>query len=74
MSIECPFNSISNAMVTHPRDWSLDYRDAWIYAIIFGWGQEWEEVANKHNWRREEVDRLKRLHQKFQDHLKDGIT
>jgi len=25
-------------IATHPGDWSLDRREAWIYGIILGWG------------------------------------
>ena len=31
------FESIECAIAFHPRDWSEYRRDAWIYAIVFGW-------------------------------------
>lgn len=42
--------SIENAIAFNVRDWSTNKRDAWIYAIVFGWEDGWEEIAREHHW------------------------
>ena len=68
--------SLRVAMVTDSRDWSIDKRDAWLYGIIVGWKSEegkeegedpLAELALKHNWTPETIDRLKMLHEQFQE-------
>lgn len=58
-------DSIANCMAFHVRDWSLDQRDAWMYGIVLGWGNALGEVARKHGWPAEDIDRLRRLRRQF---------
>lgn len=80
----CPIDSIITAMVTDPRDWSIDEVDAWLYGIIVGWGDDelaeylgtndlnaLEEIQKKHNWSYETVERLKQLRAKFESITKN---
>ena len=62
---EDAFESIRNAMVTQPIDWSADHRNAWIYHIIIGWGSSLPSIAAKHRWSDDDVARLKRLRADF---------
>lgn len=57
-----PFESLRNAIAVHPRSWSADHRDAWIYGVIVGWGDALDEVAAKHGWNEAAVNRLRALH------------
>ena len=59
--------SISAAMAKHPRDWSSDHRDAWVYGIVCGWGDEIDEVAAVHGWKDEDVERLRRMRAEIAD-------
>ncbi|HOL96497.1 MAG TPA: hypothetical protein PLH79_19295, partial [bacterium] len=61
---EDPFASIRSTLATSSRDWSASSDLAWIYGIVFGWeyGDAMTEVAGKHGWSTEKVERLKRLH------------
>lgn len=63
----CPGESLRNTMAFDSRDWSVDRRDAWMYAIICGWDTDeaWSQVAKMHGWPPEAVDRAKELHAKF---------
>lgn len=71
---ENPFDSLESAIAFDVRDWSLDRRDAWIYAIVVGWESDdpdddfnaMESVAAKHGWDEETVARLRRLRSRFQ--------
>lgn len=64
--IENPFRSIENCLAFHVRDWASEKRDAWLWAVVWGWeGDAMKEVAEKHNWDAETVDRLKRLHRRW---------
>ncbi len=65
IGIEDPLESLHNTMVFDPRDWALNKRDAWIYAIVVGWGDALEEVAAGHGWAEKDVERLKMLREKF---------
>lgn len=54
--------SVGASMSFHPRDWSRDHRDAWVYGIVNGWSQEaLQELAQAHKWKPETVQRLQRL-------------
>lgn len=55
--------SAGDCLAFHPRDWSVDRRDAWLWGVIVGWDQDslWE-LAAKHGWSAEEVERLQGLH------------
>lgn len=78
---KCPGEALRNTLAFDPRDWSLNKRDAWLYGIILGWSEEpetgdpdnvggtlctaMEEVATMHGWTDEDVARLRRLHEAF---------
>ena len=36
--------------------------DAWLYGVFCGWGDALDEVARKHGWDSDGVERLKRYH------------
>lgn len=64
---ENPLEAIRNAIVFSSKDMGEDKRDAWIYGIVVGWDDEsYKELAVKHGWNKEAVDRNKRLHEKYQ--------
>lgn len=54
--------SIERAIAFDVRDWSEDRRSAWIYGIVFGWGESTEELKEKFNWTNEDVERMNRYH------------
>lgn len=57
-----PFYSIEVATACATRDQALDKRDAWNWGIILGWDEEaMADVAKRHNWDTNTVNRLKRL-------------
>lgn len=59
-------DSIGTAIALHPRDWSSNHRDAWIYGIVLGWSNEaYLELKEKHGWSDETIERLKKLHTEF---------
>lgn len=60
-----PGRSLRGTMATDPRDWSLCKRDAWIYGIVVGWVDCWEEIARKHDWSASDLARLIELHVAF---------
>jgi hypothetical protein len=65
--IECPLDSISTAIAFTPHDWSTHHRMAWIYGIACGWDEEsLAELTEKHGWKPETVERLKRLRAKWE--------
>lgn len=49
------------AIVTHPRDWAAERRDAWIYGCIVGWDDCLDGIAKKHGWSAENVALLRVL-------------
>lgn len=54
--------SAGNCMAFHPRDWAADRRDAWLWGVVVGWDEEsLAELAAKHGWPADEVERLRRL-------------
>lgn len=53
--------SLACSVSFHPRDWGLDHRDAWIFGIVCGWGDALPEVARRHKWSDQTVERLQRL-------------
>ena len=69
---ENPFDSIHACIAFSPRDWSEHHRMAWIYGIVCGWGDSMGAVARKHHWGPDEVERLKRLHIRYQAQKKDA--
>ena len=52
-------------MASDSRDWSQDKRDAWIYGIVFGWDEAFDEVANRHKWSIADQNRLKYMRNEF---------
>jgi hypothetical protein len=56
-------DSLRAVIVTDPRDWSIDRRDAWIYAIVCGWDEVLTEVARRHRWDDATIARLQRYAQ-----------
>ena len=64
---ECPLDSISTAIAFTPLDWSTHHRMAWIYGIACGWDEEsLAELTEKHGWKPDTVERLKRLRAKWE--------
>lgn len=61
------FESIECAIAFDVRDWSANRRSAWIYAIVFGWGDEdtWDEVAEKFGWDDEDWERAMKMHEQW---------
>lgn len=68
--------SLASSYAGDPRDWGTYYRDAWTYGIVCGWECECEdtpdehdcggsgaldEMASRHGWSDETVERLRRL-------------
>ena len=63
---ECPISNAMSCIALHPRDWSSDHRDAWLYGIIVGWDDEsLAELKGDHKWDDASVARLKRLRASF---------
>ena len=59
------FKSIECAIAFDVRDWCEDRRHAWIYAIVFGWDDAWDEVAEKFGWDEEDRKRAIMLHEQW---------
>jgi hypothetical protein len=75
---ENPLDAIANCIAFGSKDWSLDKRDAWIYGIVLGWDNEDKdedesdedamgELQSKFGWSDEDVERLRRLHVKYNE-------
>ena len=60
-----PFRSLGNVLAFDSRDWAANRGDAWLWGIIFGWGDAMAEVALRHGWSEREVRRLRLLHLSF---------
>lgn len=83
---ENPLESLASSMAFAPHDFSAHHRLAWIYGIVFGWGELTPELAKQHGWTTPDVARLERLHARFKQlqaeggppdrvrHLKRGTT
>lgn len=54
--------SLHDVIALSSRDYSTNHRDAWVYGIVIGWGDAIDEVANKHGWSPETIERLKNMH------------
>ena len=61
----CPIDSLECCIAFGSKDWSLNHRDAWMYGIVFGWGNAINEVAFKHGWDTDTVARLNLLRKQF---------
>ena len=57
--------SLRNTLVFDVRDWARNSSDAWIYGIIVGWDNALAEVAKKHGWPPQSVERLCALREGF---------
>lgn len=57
--------SIECTITFDVSDWSTSRRDAWIYLIVFGWDEETEEIAKKHRWDSEDIERGKNMHEQW---------
>lgn len=53
--------SARDAIAFSSRDWSLDSHDSWVYGIVVGCGDSLSEVAARHGWTQEAVDRVRQL-------------
>jgi hypothetical protein len=66
---ENPLRALEEAIALSSNDWGSARDFAWIWGIILGWSNEdddaWCEQQRKWGWTDEQVDRLKRLHEKF---------
>ena len=65
------FESIECTIAFDVKDWSESRRDAWIYAIVFGWSdedeyaEENEHIMRIHNWDAADIKRAKELHRQW---------
>lgn len=66
-------DSASTVLALSSRDWSTSYDLAWLYGIFCGWDDDptggdvdqldaMSEVAVRHGWSADDVERLRRLH------------
>ena len=63
--------SIECAIAFDVRDWSEDRRSAWIYGIIFGWGDGDEfdatkEICKKFGWDKDDIKRIRIFHEQWE--------
>ncbi|WP_040663666.1 hypothetical protein [Oscillibacter ruminantium] len=66
--IENPLESLSMTVPFSCRDWATEKRDAWVWGIICGWGDDCQrEFEQKFGWDVNTFGRLKRLHTKFEE-------
>lgn len=63
--IENALKSIECTIAFDVKDWSTSRRDAWIYAIVFGFDEGSEHVAQMHGWDDKDLERAKRLHEQW---------
>ena len=64
---EDPIESIECTIAFDVRDWANDRRSAWIYSIVFGIDDEFDEgvvdrYKQKFGWDDMDIARLRRLH------------
>lgn len=59
------FDSLRKAIASNSRDWSEHPADAWLYAIIAGWGDALPRIAALHGWDDDAVVRLRMLRAVF---------
>lgn len=74
-----PLQYIECVIAFDSRDWAEDNRLAKIYAIVFGWGGDddnifdaWSEVKERFGWSDAHVERLKKLHEEWKRLRKEG--
>ncbi len=68
LDLEDPKVSLRSCLVFAVRDWPTDdKRSAWIYGIVVGYDADaMREVAEQWDWNANEVERLRRLHRRFE--------
>jgi hypothetical protein len=65
--------SCIRTMACDPRDWSLGKRDAWLYAILVGWGEALPDVLTDFGWSDQETkDRLLQMRTAIESLLGEG--
>ena len=71
--------SLGSCIAGSPADFSLHYRDSWLYGITLGWGCEddhehddicggdgaMDQVSARHGWSEADVERLRRYRRAF---------
>lgn len=64
------FDSIERTIAFDVKDWGADRRLAWIYAIVFGWGdgdsEAWHELYEMHDWDESDRERAEELHSQWE--------
>jgi hypothetical protein len=63
--IKNALESIECTIAFDVKDWSTSRRDAWIYTIVFGWDDSQDEVAKRHSWDADDIERAKLLHEQW---------
>ena len=59
-------DAIGDCLSYHPRDWSQDHRDAWLWGVINGWSEETIcRLAEKFQWSEAAVEELRCQRQAF---------
>ena len=59
--------SIECTIAFDVHDWASSRRDAWIYAIVFGWDAEaWSEFRECYGWDEEDIARAKMYHEQWE--------
>lgn len=61
-----PLKSIECAIAFDVADWSIDHRRAWIYGIVFGWGEALDTICKRYEWDEKDKKRLMHLHEKWE--------
>lgn len=59
-----PLEVIKCIIAFDSKDYSTNYRDRMLYAIVFGWD---DESYTKFEWNEEEINEYKKLHKQFED-------
>lgn len=60
-----PLQALHESFARSSKDMSENKFDAWLYGIILGWDDAYEELAVKHNWSKEQVEYNKLLHKNY---------
>lgn len=42
--------SMRKAIVNDRQDWSTHHANAWLFGILIGWGDYFDEIADKNQW------------------------
>lgn len=57
-----PLALLEQIIAFDPRDWSVNYRDFLIYAIVFGWDKE---IYRERGYSDERIKELEKLHARY---------